>query len=250
MKAGTTRRDSTTPGVMRSVTHGSATIDFELVRSDRRTLGFVVRPDGSVVVRAPRRAREADVLRAVGDHGDWILRTRRRLADAERRRRLSYREGELHLHLGRPYPLEIVRDHVEDVRLTGGRLRVTAPADGGDVPPERVKELLDAWYAGEARRVLPRRLAACWAAFAADGHAPPTLRIKRMRTRWGSMSPKGAMSLRLDLVRAPVECIDYVVFHELCHLERAHHGPEFWALVERLVPDWRRRKRRLERLLG
>ena len=111
-------------------------------------------------------------------------------------------------------------------------------------------ELLDDWYAGEARRLLPERLDACWAAFPSDGHPKPTLRLKRMRTRWGSMSPQGAMSLRLDLVRAPQECIDYVVIHELCHLEHPHHGPAFWALVERLVPDWKRRKQLLHKTLG
>ncbi len=71
-----------------------------------------------------------------------------------------------------------------------------------------------------------------------------------MRTRWGSMSPKGNMSLRLDLIRAPDECIDYVILHELCHLVHPNHGREFWALVERLVPDWKRRKRLLESLLS
>ncbi len=99
-----------------------------------------------------------------------------------------------------------------------------------------------------ARRHLPARLDACWATFPADGHHRPTLRLKHMRTRWGSMSPKGNMSLRLDLIRAPDECIDYVILHELCHLVHPNHGREFWALVEQLVPDWKRRKRLLESL--
>jgi hypothetical protein len=62
------------------------------------------------------------------------------------------------------------------------------------------------------------------------------------------MSPKGSMSLKLDLVRAPQECIDYVIVHELCHLVHPNHGREFWTLVERLVPDWRHCRRRLKSL--
>jgi len=251
---GTALRHSAEPQTInRSIIHGSETIVFELVRSDRRTVGLAVERDGSVVVRAPRRARESDVLDAVSRHGDWILRTRRRMAEAERRRRLWYHEGELHPYLGRRYPLAIVPAEDEGVRLASGRLIVAArPDDGwslGAVSLERVKLVLDDWYDSEARRILPERLEACWASFPSNGHRRPSVRVKRMRTRWGSMSAKGAMSLRLDLVRAPVECIDYVIVHELCHLVHPHHGREFWALVEKLMPEWKQRKRRLHALL-
>ena len=107
---------------------------------------------------------------------------------------------------------------------------------------------MDAWYMRRARTVLAERLDACWTSFPGDGLPKPTLRVKRMRSRWGSMSPAGAMSLRLDLVRAPVECIDYVIVHELCHLLHRGHGREFWAMVGTLVPDWKDRRKRLELL--
>jgi hypothetical protein len=234
--------------VTRSIRHGADTITFQLVRSDRKTLGFTVRRDGSVVVRAPRRAPEAAVLRSVAGRADWIARKQREFAQsAARTPPLRYEEGETHLYLGRPYVLTIERGDVETVRLAGGALHVTVRSDSS---AGHVKDLLDAWYVRRARRHLPARLDACWATFPSDGHRPPTLRLKHMRTRWGSMSPSGTMSLRLDLIRAPDECIDYVVLHELCHLEHANHGPEFWALVEQLVPDWRRRKRRLESMLA
>jgi predicted metal-dependent hydrolase len=228
---------------------------FELVRSDRRTLGIAVRPDGSVVVRAPRRARESEIAHRVIDHGAWLERTRRKLAA---HRALMppplYAEGELHLLLGRRYPLTIAHGEPEAVRLTGGRLQVTLDGARDGAQPERARRLLEGWYERQARQCLTARLEACWASFcsngdAALGHDLPKLRLKRMRTRWGSMSPKGAMSLNLDLVRAPVPCIDYVIVHELCHLVHAHHGREFWALVERLMPDWRRRRRLLRETL-
>jgi hypothetical protein len=281
------RRTHSEPSLSRSIRLGDQTVAFELVRADRTTVGIRVRPDGSVVVRAPRRTREADVLRQVTGHADWILRTRCRLAEAERRRRRRYEDGEAHLYLGRPYLLTIERagddgafigghvgGHGVDVggdaaagpvRLLGDTMTVTLD---GDASAERIGELLDAWYEEEARRVLPKRLAVCWTAVGPALHtlhrasgsqrspagtrgtpAVPALRIKRMRSRWGSMSPKGAMSLRLDLVRAPVECIDYVIVHELCHLVHPHHQPAFWALVEQLMPDWKRRRRRLHELL-
>jgi predicted metal-dependent hydrolase len=62
------------------------------------------------------------------------------------------------------------------------------------------------------------------------------------------MSADGVLGLNLDLIRAPIECIDYVIIHELCHLRFPHHGPRFWDLLERVMPDWRKRKTKLERL--
>jgi hypothetical protein len=241
------RQRAPTTTVTRSIRHGDGTIMFELARSDRRTLGFAVRRDGSVVVRAPRHAREADVLRAVAGRADWIVRKRREFAEcAARTPPLHYVDGESHLYLGRTYSLAIEQGDVETVRLAGDALRVTLRSGS---PAGHVKDLLDAWYVRRARRHLPARLDACWAAFPSDGHRLPTLRLKRMRTRWGSMSPRGDMSLRLDLIRAPEECIDYVIVHELCHLVHPNHGREFWAMVEELMPDWRQRKRRLHALL-
>jgi predicted metal-dependent hydrolase len=230
----------------RSFRHGERTIEFELVRSDRRTLGLAVGRDEVVVARAPRRAREADVVRWVAGHAEWILR--RQHDAAERARRTPPRrfvDGELHLYLGREYRLMIERGNAEGVRLGGEAFRVTL---GPDAPPDRVAELMDAWYMRRARAVLAERLDVCWATFPDEGRPRPTLRVKRMRSRWGSMSPACNMSLRLDLIRAPVECIDYVVLHELCHLVHPGHGRDFWAMVGALVPDWKDRRKRLELL--
>ena len=194
-----------------SLRRGDHTISFELVRSDRRTLGLTVGRDGSVVARAPRRAREADVLRWVAGHAEWILRRQR--AAAERALAMPPRrfvDGETHLYLGREYRLTVAHDATARsaaarVRLGDGELLVTVD---GDASPERVEELLDAWYLRRARRRFPERLDACWATFPAGGRARPALRVRRMRMRWGSMSPRGSMSLRVDLIRAPEECLD------------------------------------------
>lgn len=234
--------------VTRSIRHGEQTISFALVKTDRKTLGLTVRRDGSVVARAPRRAREAAVLTWVAGHADWIVRKQQASARLEPHTLpLRYVGGETHLYLGRLYRLAIEHGEVEVVRLAGDRLRVTVSADA---PTARVEELLDAWYTRRAHEQFADRLEACWAAFPSANGQLPALRVRRMRSRWGSMSPRGSISLRLDLIRAPVECIDYVIFHELSHLVHPNHGREFWTLVEELVPDWKRRKRRLELMLA
>ncbi len=208
--------------VTRSFRHGERTIVFELVRSDRRTLGLTVGRDGSVVARAPRRAREADVLRWVAGHAEWIMRRRR---DAAERARLRpprrFVDGESHLYLGREHRLTVERGadaegaH-EDPTAQGGALvaRTTGRVRfdgrefrvrlGPDAPPQHVAELMDAWYLRRARAVLAERLDACWASFPGDGRPCPALRVKRMRSRWGSMSPKGRMSAGEEYAGLPI----------------------------------------------
>ncbi|MDZ4177821.1 MAG: M48 family metallopeptidase, partial [Coriobacteriia bacterium] len=97
----------------------------------------------------------------------------------------------------------------------------------------------------EARRLFGERLEACWATFARPGEVMPELRVRTMRSRWGSLAASGRISLNAHLVRAPAGCLDYVIFHELCHLRVREHGPAFYAELARHVPEWKLRKREL-----
>lgn len=248
---------STAPGASTaSVRYGGQTISFELLRVNRETLEVAVLPDGSVTVKAPLRADEASVLARVARRGRWIVRQQRYFAQFEPRTPARrYVGGETHLYLGRQYRLAIEHGGAEGVRLVGGWFRVTV-RDAGErsaraaVEPDRVRALLERWYAEKARLRLAECLDACWLRFPAESRERPVLALRRMRSRWGSMSAAGTLSLNPDLVRAPRECIDYVIVHELCHLVHADHGREFRALLEHVLPDWERRKHRLELTLA
>ncbi len=78
-----------------------------------------------------------------------------------------------------------------------------------------------------------------------EGIATPTLRIQKLVKRWGSCSDSGRIMLNLELIKAPKDCIDYVIIHELCHLKEKHHGPRFWRLLEKLMPGYEGRRKRL-----
>ena len=67
----------------------------------------------------------------------------------------------------------------------------------------------------------------------------PVLTVKSMNLRWGSISAQKKLFLNLSLIQAPLECIEYVILHELCHLEKFHHGPEFYRNLEKILPDWK-----------
>jgi predicted metal-dependent hydrolase len=86
----------------------------------------------------------------------------------------------------------------------------------------------------------------CWQKFNGLGIDKPKLSIKRMQKRWGSLSDKGTVTLNADLIRAPKECIDYVITHELCHLRFHDHSPEFYKLLDSVIPGWEKIKHKLE----
>lgn len=225
--------------------YGDRRVLVEVGQSDRRTMQVAVHPDGRVVVTAPVGTSLEDVERRVARRARWIAS---QLAYFEQfmprtppRRFVS---GETHLYLGRQYRLRVGRSDRETVRLIGGRLEVTVVAEE---TASRVEQLLTAWYTSRAETYFAERLDACWARFASSVEGEcPQLRLRRMKTQWGSMSARGVLTLNTDLIRSPRECIDYVIVHELCHLKNANHGHEFAACLELALPDWQRRKHRLE----
>lgn len=109
----------------------------------------------------------------------------------------------------------------------------------------RIQKLLELWYFARAQDVFRHRLSALlpttlWV------RRSPALKLQVMQTQWGNCSPGGTITLNPHLVKAPRDCIDYVILHELCHLKEHNHGPAFWLLLERVMPDWERHKARLD----
>jgi predicted metal-dependent hydrolase len=101
---------------------------------------------------------------------------------------------------------------------------------------------VNTWYRKRAHETLGRYLEKCYAIASRHGVAEPVLTIRTMPRRWGSCSLKGRITLNLNLVKAPVHCIEYVIMHELCHLKYHDHSKSFYSLLTRCQPDWRHRK--------
>lgn len=231
---------------MDALRHGYKAVAYELHRSPRRrTLSIEVHRDLRVIVRAPARADERFIRERVRERSHWIERTLERLRRAGHVRSLplQYVEGETHHVLGAPCTLRIRRAAITGVTLAGAELQLGMR---GTPTPARVRRALCAWYREQGGREVATILAERFGWFAARGHRPPAVAFRAMRSRWGSLVAGRRMTLNLALVRAPRECLEYVVVHELCHLEHRGHGPRFYRLMDQLLPDWRERRRRLE----
>ena len=233
----------------RSVRYGEELIFYTVRRRPERKSARVaihVEPDGRVLVDAPENASDKQVRTAVTVRARWIYS---HLAAIRRRRThvlsREYVSGESLLYLGRRYRLKVIMKsgNPASARLSGAYIEVLVPARN----PEIVRKVLNNWYRERARVVLGERLEA----IASSLHwmrTAPSLRLQRMKVQWGSCSPAGRLTLNPHLVKAPRECIDYVLLHELCHLKEHNHSKKFYNLLERHLPQWRRKKERLDEL--
>lgn len=226
--------------------YGDEQITFERVKR-REVAGRVlikVHPDCRVVVSAPDDADNDAVLTAVKKRSRWIyqqLRNFRKQHEYSTPR--QYVSGESHYYLGKQYLLKVLEapGQVQGVKLLRGKLEVSVRANSADT----VKALLTDWYKARAKETFAKRLDAMLEqALWVDKR--PSLRILTMQTQWGSCSAQGRITLNPHLVKAPRECIDYVILHELCHLAEHNHSERFYRLMGQVMPKWETTKTRLD----
>ncbi len=236
-------------GRLYSIPYGDTSIRFHLRRQtgrQRMRVTIHVEPDGSVVVDAPQETADALILAAVRKRAKWIAK---HLADIRTRHThvlpREYVSGESMLYLGRRYRLKVTiqAGMPAQARLRGGYLEVVASTRA----PAVLRPALDAWFRVRAREILAHRLTAVAAPLRWVKELPP-MRLQVMKIQWGSCSPAGRLTLNPWLVKAPRECIDYVLLHELCHLQHHNHSPKFYAALDRNMPNWRATKARLDEL--
>lgn len=231
----------------RSIQYGRERISYRLRFAARESLEISVHPDRSVEVIAPHGAEEPEIAKTVRRRARWILKQQGYFDQfVPRTPPRRYMSGETHLYLGRQYRLKILRAEEPNVKLTRGRIFIETPEPR---VPERNKILLMNWYADRAGLKFTERFGLMFQPFERMKVARPELAIRALSRRWGSHSANGRITLNGDLIRAPTPCIDYVITHELCHLIYADHSPTFYDLLERLMPDWDKRKYRLERMM-
>jgi len=231
-----------------TVSFGSATIRYTVERRRRKSLAISVVPSGEVVVYAPVDAEADRVREKVHKKAPWILRQKWYFdgfgSEAPPRRFVS---GEAHRYMGRQYRLKVLAGSDADVKLIAGYLHVHLPDKDS---PDAVNKAIAKWYRQRAEMRLPEIVDRCAERLKGFGIERPVLRFNTFAKRWGSYSRQGRMWLNVDLIKAPLPCIEYVITHELCHQKEHNHGGEFFRLLNKVMPDWVKRKERLERVMS
>jgi len=224
---------------------GSATIDYTLQHSERRTLGITVTPEMEVIVNAPVDAEIDKIEMKLVKRAPWILRNLSYfLSFHPKTPKRKYISGETHLYLGRQYLLNVIIGQDESVKLKGKHLLVIAKNSSN------VKNLLEGWYLSQAKSKIPSIALPLIENFKKYKVEPKSIEFRSMPKRWGSCTAKGKIILNPELIKAPKGSIEYVVTHELCHLIHHDHTQKFFDLQAKEMKDWERWKLKLESLLA
>jgi len=255
----------TTSNEASSFIYGNNSISYSVIRklqpadtdkkSPRKVL-IKVLPDQGVIVTVPNDASEDEIQGAMFKRAKWIWKninefSKQKLTVLPRR----YVSGETQFYLGKRYVLKVIVDaeQAPSVKLSRGKLLVTLSHKLNNSVGEKessnqfeiVKPLIDKWYQHRAKAVFNERLSellprAIWV------KGIPSFRVLAMKKQWGSCSTKGNLMLNPHLVKAPKECIDYVILHELCHIAVHNHSEQFWRLLTQVIPNWKEVKANLD----
>lgn len=215
---------------------GDHPVEYELRRSRRRTIGFVI-DDRGLAVTAPKWVAESEIETALRKRGDWILRELvewREFSARKARLEIRWEHGAPVPFLGETLSIEVDPGHRGAVMRKDARLHVGLPPGAG---PDQIRDSVQGWLQRQARALYAERIAHYSGQL---GFAPRRWALSSARTRWGSCGSDGSIRLNWRLVHFPPDIVDYVICHELAHLKELNHGPEFWKAVADLFPDYAR----------
>lgn len=228
---------------MKQIELGDIVIDVE--QKDIKNIHLsVYPPNGKVRISAPKRM-DLDTIRVFAIAKlKWIKKQREVFARQERETLREYLPRESHYFLGERYLLKIVeQDSSPRIILKKKEIQMIVRPD---TTQEKKKEILDEWYRSELKRIVPPIIEK-WET--KIGVKTTEYGIKKMRTKWGTCNPIAKrIWLNLELAKKPLECIEYIVVHELVHLKERSHKERFVTLMDEYMPKWRFYRDELNRL--
>jgi hypothetical protein len=227
------------PQATRDILLSGQRVRYAFRRGKRRTIGFVVGPEG-LSVSAPRWVGVQEVEAALQEKGPWILRKLQEQGERNRRlnaARIVWADGAAVPYLGRELHLALdaagmTAPGAAMLDADAAVLRLGLPSDA---QAERIRDVVHSWWQRQAKRLFEERCAL---------YAPRLgVRVQRLslssaQTRWGSATADGSVRLNWRLIQFPVSTIDYVVVHELAHLREMNHSTAFWDVVRSVLPEF------------
>ena len=214
-------------------------IRVEITRKKIKNLHLRVHPPlGHVRVSAPQKMSLTVVRRFVQSRVAWIRDHQQRMLQRPAPVQLDWCDAEQHPFLGADYPLRLIDNSRQpQVSLTAGELVIQSRS--GSNSEQRAKQL-DQWYRIQLLALL-EPMSQQWQV--RMGVVVSIIKVRKMKTRWGSCTTgSGAIRINLELVKKPVECIEYVLVHELVHLLERGHNQRFYRLMDQFLPDWQARR--------
>lgn len=223
-------------------TFNDNTIIYDVVYKKRKSVAIFVDGYGHIEVRAPKGIEQGKIVALLEEKWDGVLQMRQQMLERLNGPPLkTYTSGEIFHYLGQSFPIEIKVDQQRDeVRLLEDRLVITVRQE----EDASIKQALKRFYYQRCKALVEERIRHYQGSFKVK---PRSISIVDTPTTWGTCDGQLRLTFNWKLAMAPVEVIDYIVVHEMCHLVHLNHDRSFWRLVGKLLPDYKERQAWLER---
>ena len=199
----------------------------------------ILPPNGEVKVSAPLFVSDEDIIRFIQSKKDWILKKQKYIQENDIKAPFKYDNGEKHPLWGKEYELQLISNaNVKDAFVIEDKIYLPIPKRS---TIEKRKNILDEMYRKELKKAIPSVLDKCSKIV---GRTPTGITVRKMKN-WGNCKQNGKITLNLNLAKKDMECLEYVMIHELCHLIEFNHGIEFKRLMDKFCPNWKKIKKRL-----
>ncbi|HAX02663.1 MAG: hypothetical protein A2Y45_01510 [Tenericutes bacterium GWC2_34_14] len=222
-------------------------IQVELVRKNVKNINLTIRPDLTIFVSAKPTLPMESIEEYIKSKSSWIVKRIGRFKATKSVNTISheYVSGESYKFLGKQYRLDLeLTASSERVMLTDGYIKLFVKNKNKKTTKSR---LMDEWYRKQAKTIFEDSLDRIYTIIEPYINKKPTMDFKVMKKRWGScLRSKNMILLNLELIKAPMYCIDYVVLHELVHFIHRNHDAKFYEMLTVLMPDWKQRKEILD----
>ena len=217
-------------------------IPVEVVRKNIKNMHLsVLPPDGRVRVSAPTQLTDEAITMFVRTKLGWIKKQQEKFQQQPRQSERQYVSGETLYVWGKQYFLQVEYSYKGNVlTLSGDKAILTVRKESS---PTQRESFVNEWYRNLLKQEVAKYLP-MWEK--TTGLYCSSWQSKYMTTKWGTCNPTSKkIWLNLQLAKKPIECLEYVILHELAHLKVHNHGPEFTAILDQYMPYWREHKRRL-----
>lgn len=213
-------------------------IEYEVIKSKIKNLYIHIKA-GKVIVKAPSRARDKDIERAVEEKKKWIYEKLENM-NVDR-----YKQGSNVFLLGKVYPLKIkfIKPNISNIYIENGNMIVEIPKKYKKEYEKIIEELLDDVYMKVAEKEVDMAMQIVTRIV---GIKPNKYRIKKLKTAWGTCTSNKNITINSSLMKYDRTVIQYVVLHEICHLKYMNHSKEFWNMVEQYMKNYKEIRRRLK----
>jgi predicted metal-dependent hydrolase len=211
--------------------------DYKIIFSRRRSITISISPHNGVVVRAPKSVSPERIDKFVNEKSAWIKKHLNNYSGSVRiNYGKKYTDGECHFFMGKEHILRLTGSPRPFVRKYDDIIEVGLP-DSSDT--RKVKNLLDKFYREQALQYFRLLLENILKKYGSYRFEPSSMVVRASKSRWGSCSPKGRISISSELIKLDDRFYEYIIVHELCHLKHPNHGRGFYSLLEELLPDYK-----------